>query len=116
LSDIADVYVDHVVGTDDFNGDIGYNFLICRHGNIYQGRGYERGEANAGDVDTIDGLGRNAGFSSICARRWHYEIAPLDTGEGGGVTGHTSERTSGPATSPTTCRAPPSHCTPPRTP
>ncbi|MEV6302038.1 hypothetical protein AB0M02_21670 [Actinoplanes sp. NPDC051861] len=22
------------------------------------------------------------------ARRWHYEIAPIDTGEGGGITGH----------------------------
>ncbi|GAB2955347.1 hypothetical protein GCM10027280_49730 [Micromonospora polyrhachis] len=27
------------------------------------------------------------------ARRWHYEIGPLDTGEGGGVTAHTSQRT-----------------------
>lgn len=26
------------------------------------------------------------------ARRWHYEIAPLDTGEGGGVAGHTRDR------------------------
>lgn len=26
------------------------------------------------------------------ARRWHYEIAPLDTGEGGGVIGHTAGR------------------------
>ncbi|MEJ3742854.1 hypothetical protein WEI85_06165 [Actinomycetes bacterium KLBMP 9797] len=26
------------------------------------------------------------------ARRWHYEIAPLDTGEGGGVAGHTAGR------------------------
>ncbi|MGC5051355.1 hypothetical protein ACLQ2S_07890 [Micromonospora sp. DT48] len=26
------------------------------------------------------------------ARRWHYEIAPLDTGEGGGVTGYTARR------------------------
>lgn len=31
------------------------------------------------------------------ARRWHYEIAPLDTGEGGGVEGHTTHRTAGPA-------------------
>src|SRR5213593_1626209 len=30
------------------------------------------------------------------ARRWHYEIAPLDTGEGGGVAGHTAQRTVGP--------------------
>ncbi|MDH6520755.1 hypothetical protein M2163_002261 [Streptomyces sp. SAI-135] len=29
------------------------------------------------------------------ARRWHYEIAPLDTGEGGGVTGATTRRTVG---------------------
>jgi hypothetical protein len=28
------------------------------------------------------------------ARRWHYEIAPLDTGEGGGVAGHRRDRTS----------------------
>jgi hypothetical protein len=27
------------------------------------------------------------------ARRWHYEIAALDTGEGGGVTGYTTSRT-----------------------
>lgn len=26
------------------------------------------------------------------ARRWHYEIAPLDTGEGGGITGYTAQR------------------------
>lgn len=29
------------------------------------------------------------------ARRWHYEIGALDTGEGGGVTGHTARRTVG---------------------
>lgn len=29
------------------------------------------------------------------ARRWHYEIAPLDTGEGGGITGHTARRAIG---------------------
>ncbi|MER7455773.1 hypothetical protein [Micromonospora sp. NPDC126480] len=27
------------------------------------------------------------------ARRWHYEIAPLDSGEGGGIAGHTTRRT-----------------------
>ncbi|MET9968401.1 hypothetical protein ABZZ80_21340 [Streptomyces sp. NPDC006356] len=27
------------------------------------------------------------------ARRWHYEIAPLDTGQGGGISGHTTSRT-----------------------
>ncbi|MEV1289263.1 hypothetical protein [Micromonospora sp. NPDC049679] len=26
------------------------------------------------------------------ARRWHYEIAPVDTGDGGGITGHTTDR------------------------
>ncbi|MFE0800420.1 hypothetical protein [Streptomyces sp. NPDC058812] len=27
------------------------------------------------------------------ARRWYYEIAPLDTGQGGGISGHTTNRT-----------------------
>jgi peptidoglycan hydrolase-like protein with peptidoglycan-binding domain len=66
LKDIASVYDDHAPGTT-FNGDIAYNFLICQHGNIYEGRGYQRGEANAGDAGLIDGVGRNAGFYSICA-------------------------------------------------
>ncbi|MFV2018414.1 hypothetical protein [Micromonospora sp. LOL_023] len=26
------------------------------------------------------------------ARRWHYEIAPVDTGEGGGIAGHRTDR------------------------
>lgn len=26
------------------------------------------------------------------ARRWHYEIGPVDTGEGGGITGYTVDR------------------------
>jgi hypothetical protein len=29
------------------------------------------------------------------ARRWHYEIAALDTGEGGGITAHTTHRAVG---------------------
>src|SRR5947207_1475244 len=62
--DVAGVYDEHTQN-DDFNGDIAYNFLVCRHGKIYQGRGYERGEAN--HAGTVDGLGRNAGFYSICA-------------------------------------------------
>ena len=63
--DIAYVYDEH---TSDaaYGGDIAYNFLICKHGNIYQGRGYERGEANFGDVIGGTSLGRNSSFYSIC--------------------------------------------------
>ncbi|MGK5521149.1 glycoside hydrolase domain-containing protein [Micromonospora sp. URMC 107] len=76
LRDIAAVYEMHT-SNDDFEGDIGYNFLICQHGKIYQGRGYERGEANApGYIGT---LGRNAGYYSICAlmRANHTATEPL---------------------------------------
>ncbi|GIF18168.1 peptidoglycan hydrolase-like protein with peptidoglycan-binding domain [Actinoplanes tereljensis] len=60
LRDIAAIYAEDVTGPC---GDISFNFLVCRHGLIYQGRGYERGEANGdGAVDTID---RNGGFYSI---------------------------------------------------
>ncbi|GAB3152749.1 hypothetical protein GCM10027290_44050 [Micromonospora sonneratiae] len=62
--DIASVYETHWQ-SPDFDGDIGYNFLICQHGNVYEGRGYQRGEANYQGY--IDGIGRNAGFYSICA-------------------------------------------------
>lgn len=61
---VAAVYEDHSVG-DKFNGDIAYNFLVCQHGYIYEGRGYERGEGNAGEASPIEGVGRNAGFYSI---------------------------------------------------
>ncbi|HEX8630306.1 MAG TPA: glycoside hydrolase domain-containing protein [Catenuloplanes sp.] len=64
LKDIALVYEDHEGGSD-FNGDVAYNFFVCQHGNIYEGRGYERGEANAAGY--VEGVGRNAGFYSICA-------------------------------------------------
>lgn len=41
-------------------------------------------------------VGLRAGDAAIVllhvARRWHYEIAPLDTGEGGGVASHTRNR------------------------
>ncbi|MEV4679981.1 peptidoglycan recognition protein family protein [Streptomyces kurssanovii] len=50
------------------SGDILYNFLVCPHGKIYEGRGYERGEANGGayiDVDRTRSLGRNTAFYSI---------------------------------------------------
>ncbi|MER5645083.1 hypothetical protein [Streptosporangium sp. NPDC002524] len=29
------------------------------------------------------------------ARRWHYEVAPVDTGQGGGLSAHTTDRTVG---------------------
>jgi peptidoglycan hydrolase-like protein with peptidoglycan-binding domain len=61
--DIAKVFEDHALG-GEFNGDIAYNFLVCPHGNIYQGRGYERGEAN--HEGYVNGYGRNTAFYSIC--------------------------------------------------
>lgn len=62
--DIANVYENHW-GSDDYEGDIAYNFAVCPHGEIYQGRGYMRGSANGGSAPNIDGYGRNAGFYSI---------------------------------------------------
>ena len=64
MKDIADVFVEHTAD-NEYNGDIAYNFLICPHGNIYEGRGYQRGEAD--HAGYVDGYGRNAGFYSICA-------------------------------------------------
>ncbi|GIM91598.1 glycoside hydrolase domain-containing protein [Paractinoplanes toevensis] len=62
LRDIAAIYAEDVTGPC---GDISFNFLVCRHGLVYQGRGYERGEANGdGAIDTID---RNGGFYAIAA-------------------------------------------------
>ncbi|MFD9440620.1 glycoside hydrolase domain-containing protein [Streptomyces sp. NPDC060006] len=62
---IAKVYEDH---WPKYFGDIAYNFAVCPHGVIYKGRGYERGEANAGDdAPAIEGVGRNTGFYSIVA-------------------------------------------------
>ncbi|MGW0819806.1 peptidoglycan recognition protein family protein [Streptomyces sp. NPDC002845] len=49
------------------SGDIYYNFLVCPHGTVYEGRGYERGEANGGATINVGGreLGRNTCFYSI---------------------------------------------------
>ncbi|MEU1895995.1 peptidoglycan-binding protein [Streptomyces pristinaespiralis] len=44
--------------------DIHYNFLVCPHGQIYEGRGYRRAEGNAPGY--VNGVGRNTGFYSIC--------------------------------------------------
>ncbi|AZM51154.1 peptidoglycan recognition protein [Streptomyces sp. WAC 06738] len=45
-------------------GDIHYNFLVCPHGEIYEGRGFRRAEGNAAGY--VNGVGRNTGFYSIC--------------------------------------------------
>ncbi|GHD49246.1 glycoside hydrolase domain-containing protein [Streptomyces galbus] len=62
--EVAGIYEDHVTG-GEFEGDIAYNFLVCPHGQIYEGRGYERGEGNQGLAPPIEGVGRNEGFYSI---------------------------------------------------
>ena len=63
--DIADVWEDNHLGTK-YEGDIAYNFMVCPHGNIYEARGYERGEANFKGY--VEGLyGRNANLYSICS-------------------------------------------------
>ncbi|WP_328358517.1 peptidoglycan-binding protein [Streptomyces sp. NBC_00445] len=74
--DVADAWSD-MYGKAD--GDIGYNYFVCPHGDIYEGRGLERGEANGGDapaqgnvpkghvwVADHGAVGRNAAFYSIC--------------------------------------------------
>ncbi|MGP4010184.1 peptidoglycan recognition protein family protein [Streptomyces sp. 4N124] len=74
--DVADAWSD-MYGKAD--GDIGYNYFVCPHGKIYEGRGLERGEANGGDapaqgnvpkghvwVADHGAVGRNAAFYSIC--------------------------------------------------
>ncbi|MEV6259683.1 hypothetical protein AB0M42_02785 [Streptomyces sp. NPDC051784] len=48
-------------------------------------------EGSSAAVDLRDGP--VAAVLLHVARRWHYEIAPLDTGEGGGISGHTTSRT-----------------------
>ncbi|MGW0783936.1 peptidoglycan-binding domain-containing protein [Streptomyces sp. NPDC002913] len=61
--EIASMFPDHYQEA----GDILYNFLVCPHGIVYEGRGYERGEANGGaylHVGSLE-LGRNTAFYSI---------------------------------------------------
>ncbi|MCL8011706.1 peptidoglycan-binding protein [Streptomyces sp. AS02] len=64
-AEIAQIWKDHAI--DQNVGDIEYNFLVCPHGTIYEGRGYERGEANGGRTINVGGreIGRNTGFYSI---------------------------------------------------
>ncbi|CAM5745672.1 hypothetical protein [Streptomyces afghaniensis 772] [Streptomyces afghaniensis] len=74
--DVADAWSDMYGKADE---DIGYNYFVCPHGKIYEGRGLERGEANGGDapaegnvpkghvwVPEHGAVGRNAAFYSIC--------------------------------------------------
>lgn len=61
--DIAAVYEGHLADEEQNYDDIAYNFVVCLHGHIYEGRGYERGEANGNSY--VDGVGRNAGFYSV---------------------------------------------------
>ncbi|MDH6520756.1 peptidoglycan hydrolase-like protein with peptidoglycan-binding domain [Streptomyces sp. SAI-124] len=61
---VAKIYWDHK-SSGEYYGDIAYNFLVCPHGQVYEGRGYERGEGNQGLAGDIEGVGRNAGFYSI---------------------------------------------------
>ncbi|WP_323369665.1 glycoside hydrolase domain-containing protein [Streptomyces alkaliterrae] len=65
--DVAKVFHKSLDG--DYGGDMMYNFLVCPHGHVYQGRGYERAEANAPgyvDLSRSESVGRNTGFYSIC--------------------------------------------------
>jgi peptidoglycan hydrolase-like protein with peptidoglycan-binding domain len=74
--DVADAWSDMYGKADE---DIGYNYFVCPHGKIYEGRGLERGEANGGDapaqgnvpkghirVAEHGAVGRNAAFYSVC--------------------------------------------------
>lgn len=51
---------------------------------------YYRVEGSRSSVNLRHGLA--AAVLLHIARRWHYEIAPLDTGEGGGITAYTRNR------------------------
>ncbi|MEI7031236.1 N-acetylmuramoyl-L-alanine amidase [Streptomyces pratensis] len=61
---VAGAFADHYEDAQD----IKYNFLVCPHGTVYEGRGYWRGEANGDarvDVDATRSLGRDMSFYSI---------------------------------------------------
>ncbi|GHB43574.1 hypothetical protein GCM10010397_12500 [Streptomyces spinoverrucosus] len=69
---VAEVYVKHKTG-GEFEGDIAYNYLVCPHGHIYEGRGKERGEGNAAGY--IEDVGRNEGFYSIVGMIRSQDVA-----------------------------------------
>ncbi|WP_222131028.1 N-acetylmuramoyl-L-alanine amidase [Streptomyces sp. CFMR 7] len=61
---VASTFADHYPDS----GDIKYNFFVCPHGTVYEGRGYQRGEANGGATIALSGgreLGRNTAFYSV---------------------------------------------------
>ncbi|MER5645082.1 glycoside hydrolase domain-containing protein [Streptosporangium sp. NPDC002524] len=76
--DVAQVFAEDI---NDVYDDISYNYFVCPHGNVYEGRGHERGEANGGDHIRVDGVevGNNTGFYSICAlhRSWDEPSEPM---------------------------------------
>ncbi|WP_030212306.1 peptidoglycan-binding protein [Streptomyces sp. NRRL WC-3626] len=68
--DIAEVWAKEYI--EDFD-DIEYNFLVCPHGHVYEGRGLQRGEANSPGYIRESGygdVGRNTGYYSICGLLW----------------------------------------------
>ncbi|MFC8392229.1 MULTISPECIES: peptidoglycan-binding protein [unclassified Streptomyces] len=71
--DIAEVWAKEYA--EDFE-DIEYNFLVCPHGHVYEGRGLQRGEANSPGYIREEGygdVGRNTGYYSICGLLWKYQ-------------------------------------------
>ncbi|MFB6906837.1 peptidoglycan-binding protein [Streptomyces bacillaris] len=61
---VASMFADHYPDS----GDIKYNYLVCPHGTVYEGRGHQRGEANGGATIALSGgreLGRNTAFYSV---------------------------------------------------
>ncbi|MFE9659626.1 peptidoglycan-binding protein [Streptomyces sp. NPDC005955] len=89
IEGVAEIWHKHM---SEGYGDIAYNFLVCPHGKIYEGRGLVRGEANGGDapptartkrgeiwVNGVGAVGRNAGFYSVLGmiRAWNQPTQPM---------------------------------------
>ncbi len=77
MQDVATTYLsgrgDGGPDDDGVPTDILYNFLVCPHGEIYEGRGYQRGEANG--ADPYQGMSSNGSFYSICALMRSDDVA-----------------------------------------
>ncbi|MCZ7413818.1 peptidoglycan-binding domain-containing protein [Streptomyces sp. WMMC897] len=72
LDIILDIYQKHTSSLPLYGhgyDDIGYNYLVCQHGEIFEGRGARRPEAN-GNAYVLNGdgeaVGANEGFYTIC--------------------------------------------------